>query len=387
MKILVVSHSYIVKLNCEKFRLLAQLDPMLEVTIVVPKRWRPGGVMKDTIESEGWQDGNFRVVPIANFSENNQGALCFGWELVRLLRSFKPNIIQVEQGSKSLAYAQLITLNKLLELKAKMLFFTWWNLPYSLKFPFSWLEQYNLNNTNGIVVGNSAGYEILRDKGYDRPMKIMPQLGVDETLFKPQDSTELRTTLGIQDNEFVIGFVGRFVSEKGLHTLLKAVAGLGERSFKILLLGRGELKDELLRTAQELGLGRQLIQMDSVKHDEVAQYISAMNTLVLPSETTHQFKTLTATGWKEQFGHVLIEAMAAAVPVIGSDSGEIPNVIEDAGLVFPEGDSNELCDRLSQLIDDSAFAENIGRLGYQRCISRYTNKALAKNLLEFYRSL
>ena len=218
-------------------------------------------------------------------------------------------------------------------------------------------------------------------------MKIMPQLGVDETLFKPQDSTELRTTLGIQDNEFVIGFVGRFVSEKGLHTLLKAVAGLGERSFKILLLGRGELKDELLRTAQELGLGRQLIQLDSVKHDEVAQYISAMNTLVLPSETTHQFKTLTATGWKEQFGHVLIEAMAAAVPVIGSDSGEIPNVIEDAGLVFPEGDSNELCNRLSQLIDDSAFAENIGRLGYQRCISRYTNKALAKNLLEFYRSL
>ena len=387
MKILIVSHSYIVKLNCEKFRLLAQLDPSLEVTIVVPKRWRPGGVMRDTIESEGWEDGNFRVVPIVNFSENNQGALCFGWELVQLLRSFKPDIIQVEQGSKSLAYAQLITLNKLLGLKAKMLFFTWWNLPYSLKFPFSWLEQYNLNNTNGTVVGNSAGYEILRDKGYDRPMKIMPQLGVDETLFKPQDSTGLRTNLGIQDNEFVIGFVGRFVPEKGLHTLLKAVAGLGNRSFKLLLLGRGELKDELLKTAQELGLGRQLIQLDSVKHDEVAQYISGMNTLVLPSEATYQFKTLTATGWKEQFGHVLIEAMAAAVPVIGSDSGEIPNVIEDAGLVFPEGDSNELCDRLSQLIDNPAFAENIGRSGHQRCMSRYTNKALAKNLLEFYRSL
>ena len=387
MKILVVSHSYIVKLNCEKFRLLAQLDPSLEVTIVIPKRWRPGGVMKDTIESEGWQDGNFRVVPIANFSENNQGALCFGWELVQLLRSFKPNIIQVEQGSKSLAYAQLITLNKVLGLKAKMLFFTWWNLPYSLKLPFSWLEQYNLNNTNGIVVGNIAGYEILRDKGYDRPMKIMPQLGVDETLFKPQDSTEIRQNLGIQDNEFVIGFVGRFVPEKGLHTLLKAAAGLGNRSFKLLLLGRGELKDELLRTSQELGLDNQLIQLDSVKHDEVAQYISAMNTLVLPSETTYQFKTLTATGWKEQFGHVLIEAMAAAVPVIGSDSGEIPNVIGDAGLVFPEGDSNELCDRLSQLIDDPTFAENVGRSGYQRCISRYTNKALAKNILEFYRSL
>ena len=387
MKILIVSHSYIIKLNCEKFRLLAQLDPSLEVTIVVPKRWRPGGVIRDTIESKSWQDGNFRVVPIANFSENNQGALCFGWELVQLLRSFKPDIIQVEQGSKSLAYAQLITLNKLLGLKAKMLFFTWWNLPYSLKFPFSWLEQYNLNNTNGIVVGNRAGYEILRGKGYNRPMEIMPQLGVDETLFKPQDATEIRMRLGIQNHEFVIGFVGRFVPEKGLHTLLKATAALGDRSFKLLLLGRGELKNELLKTAQKLGLDNQLIQLDSVKHDQVAQYISAMNTLVLPSETTYQFKTLTATGWKEQFGHVLIEAMATAIPVIGSDSGEIPNVIADAGLVFPEGNSDALCDRLSQLIDDRGFAENLGRLGYQRCVSHYTNKALARDLLEFYRSL
>ena len=387
MKILIVSHSYIIKLNCEKFRLLAQLDPSLEVTIVVPKRWRPGGVIRDTIESKSWQDGNFRVVPIANFSENNQGALCFGWELVQLLRSFKPDIIQVEQGSKSLAYAQLITLNKLLGLKAKMLFFTWWNLPYSLKFPFSWLEQYNLNNTNGIVVGNRAGYEILLGKGYNRPMEIMPQLGVDETLFKPQDATEIRMRLGIQNHEFVIGFVGRFVPEKGLHTLLKATAALGDRSFKLLLLGRGELKNELLKTAQKLGLDNQLIQLDSVKHDQVAQYISAMNTLVLPSETTYQFKTLTATGWKEQFGHVLIEAMATAIPVIGSDSGEIPNVIADAGLVFPEGNSDALCDRLSQLIDDRGFAENLGRLGYQRCVSHYTNKALARDLLEFYRSL
>ena len=387
MKILIVSHSYIIKLNCEKFRLLAQLDPSLEVTIVVPKRWRPGGVIRDTIESKSWQDGNFRVVPIANFSENNQGALCFGWELVQLLRSFKPDIIQVEQGSKSLAYAQLITLNKLLGLKAKMLFFTWWNLPYSLKFPFSWLEQYNLNNTNGIVVGNRAGYEILRGKGYNRPMEIMPQLGVDETLFKPQDATEIRMRLGIQNHEFVIGFVGRFVPEKGLHTLLKATAALGDRSFKLLLLGRGELKNELLKTAQKLGLDNQLIQLDSVKHDQVAQYISAMNTLVLPSETTYQFKTLPATGWKEQFGHVLIEAMATAIPVIGSDSGEIPNVIADAGLVFPEGNSDALCDRLSQLIDDRGFAENLGRLGYQRCVSHYTNKALARDLLEFYRSL
>jgi L-malate glycosyltransferase len=389
MKILVVSHSYIVDLNCEKFRTLANLSPDLEVTIVVPKRWRPGGVMKDTIETKPWQDGNFRVVPVSNFSENNQGALCFGADLIGLMKSFRPDIIQVEQGAKSLAYAQMITLNKLLGLKAKNVFFTWWNLPYELKFPINQIENYNLRNTDGILVGNAAGYQILRDKGFDRPMEVLPQLGVDESLFKPQDSTALRSKLGITPEDFVIGFVGRFVPEKGLHTLLKAVAGLNDRnrSFKLLLLGRGELKEELLTTAGERGIGDRVIQLDSVKHDEVAQYISAMDTLVLPSETTYQFKTLTSVGWQEQFGHVLIEAMAAQVPVIGSNSGEIPNVIADTGLVFPEGDATALTHHLCHLIDDRPFAKDLGIQGYQRGIAKYTNRALAKQSLEFYQTL
>ncbi|MBC7515693.1 MAG: glycosyltransferase family 4 protein [Alkalinema sp. FL-bin-369] len=389
MKILIASHSYIVDLNCEKFRILAQLAPDIEVTIVVPKRWCPGGVMKGTIEAKPWQDGNFRVVPVSNFSTNNQGALCFGTELIQLLKSFRPDIIQVEQGAKSLAYAQMITLNTLLGLKAKNVFFTWWNLPYTLKIPIARLEKYNLDHTDGIIVGNKAGYTILRDKGFDRTMRVMPQLGVDEELFKPQDSTALRSSFGIQPNDFVIGFVGRFVPEKGLHTLLDAVAILNNRnrSFKLLLLGRGEMKAELLNRAQKLGIGDRMVQLDSVKHNEVAQYISAMNTLVLPSETTLNFKTLTSVGWQEQFGHVLIEAMAAQVPVIGSDSGEIPNVIADTGLVFPEGDATALAHHLCHLIDDRTFAENLGRQGYQRCIAKYTNQALAKETLEFYRSL
>ncbi len=389
MKILIASHSYIVDLNCEKFRILAQLAPEIEVTIVVPKRWRPGGVMKDTIHPKPWQDGNFRVVPVSNFSENNQGALCFGADLIQVLQSFRPDIIQVEQGSKSLAYAQMITLNTLLGLKAKTVFFTWWNLPYELKFPIARLEKYNLDHTDGIMVGNKAGYAILRQKGFDKSMRVMPQLGVDETLFKLQDSTALRSSLGIQPEDFVIGFVGRFVPEKGLQTLLKAVASLNNRnrSFRLLLLGRGEMKEELLNQGRELGIGDRIVQLDSVKHDEVARYISAMDTLVLPSETTLKFKTLTSVGWQEQFGHVLIEAMAAQVPVIGSDSGEIPNVIADTGLVFPEGDATALAHHLCHLIDDRTFAKDLGRQGHQRCMATYTNRALAKETLEFYRSL
>ncbi|NET86870.1 MAG: glycosyltransferase family 4 protein, partial [Kamptonema sp. SIO1D9] len=99
MKILVASHTYIVDLNCEKLKKLANFNPKVEVTIVVPKRWRPGGVQNKIIETKPQTEGNFRIVPVSNFSENNQGLLTFGADLISLLRQFKPQIVQAEQGA------------------------------------------------------------------------------------------------------------------------------------------------------------------------------------------------------------------------------------------------------------------------------------------------
>jgi len=387
MKILVASHTYIVELNCEKLRQLAQLKSGIEVTIIVPQRWRPGGVQNQVIESQTIVDGNFTVIPVANFSENNQGLLTFKPDIIGLLRSFKPDIIQVEQGAKSLGYAQLITLNRLLNLKAKNVFFTWWNLPYEVRFPISLLEGYNLRHTDGLIAGNEEGGEILRSHGYTGKIKVMPQLGVDETLFYPQKQPELATKLGIKNEEFVVGFVGRFVEEKGILTLVKALGGLQQLSWKLLLLGRGDLQEKILETAGELGIKDRLILVESVPHNEVAKYLNLMDTLVLPSETTYKFKTLTAVGWKEQFGHVLIEAMACKVPVIGSNSGEIKNVIGAAGLVFPEGDIEALTSCLCKVMEDENLRENLANFGYQRVREKYTNQALAKDQLAFYEEL
>jgi L-malate glycosyltransferase len=387
MKILIASHTYIVDLNCEKLRALSQLKPGIEVTVVVPKSWKPGGVQNRTIETQYQDEGRFRIVPVTNFSQNHQGLLTFGTDLISLLRQFRPQIIQVEQGSRSLAYAQMIALNQLLGLKAKNVFFTWWNLPYELKLPVALLEKYNLNHSHGIISGNQDGAEVLRQRGYQGTIKVMPQLGVDESLFTPKHQPELATKLGITSNDFVVGFVGRFVQEKGLLTLLKALVSLQDKPWKLLLLGRGLLQKELIKIATENNIRERLLIVESVPHHEVANYINLMSTLVLPSETTYNFKTLTSVGWKEQFGHVIIEAMACQVPVIGSDSGEIPHVIGDAGLVFPEGDINALANCLMQLIDKPDFAQSLGEMGYQKAMVKYTNKALAKQQFEFYQEL
>ncbi len=154
-----------------------------------------------------------------------------------------------------------------------------------------------------------------------------------------------------------------------------------------LLLGRGPLRATLQKDIAAAGMADRVRWVDSVSHTQVARYINLMDVLVLPSETARQFQTLTARGWKEQFGHVLIEAMACRVAVIGSNSGEIPNVIQDAGLIFPEGNALTLAEQIQGLIENPNFRQNLGDRGYRRAMTHYTNRALARELLAFYQEL
>ena len=87
MKILVVSHTYIVNLNCDKLRALSQLASEIEVTVVVPKCWNPGGVQKKTIETQYRQEDSFRIVPhFLIFSKNHQGLLTF-WNRFNIINA------------------------------------------------------------------------------------------------------------------------------------------------------------------------------------------------------------------------------------------------------------------------------------------------------------
>jgi len=108
-------------------------------------------------------------------------------------------------------------------------------------------------------------------------------------------------------------------------------------------------------------------------------YYNQLDALVLPS--------LTRPNWKEQFGRVLVEAMACGVPVVGSDSGEIPNVIGEAGMIFAEGDVWALRARLSRLMADPALREELARKGRERVLAHYTQAQVAAETYQVYREL
>ena len=117
----------------------------------------------------------------------------------------------------------------------------------------------------------------------------------------------------------------------------------------------------------------------AVPHDKAPVEISKFDVLILPSRT--------AATWKEQFGHVLIEAMAMGVPVIGSSSGEIPNVIGRPDLVFPEGDVQALAAILERMIRQPEWQEEVRRYGMTRVYQHYTHERIAERLLSLWQKL
>src|SRR5260370_35099434 len=94
--------------------------------------------------------------------------------------------------------------------------------------------------------------------------------------------------------------------------------------------------------------------------------------------------SLTRPNWKEQFGRVLVEAMACGTTVIGSRSGEIPHVIGDAGLLFQEGNVQELASCVRQLLDDPALSAQLAAKGRQRVLEHYTQERIARQMYEVY---
>ena len=112
--------------------------------------------------------------------------------------------------------------------------------------------------------------------------------------------------------------------------------------------------------------------------EKVPEYVNCMDAMILPSRTTRD--------WVEFFGRVLIEGMACEVPVIGSNSGEIPHVIGDAGLVFPEDDADALAERIGQIACDSSLSAQLIQRGLER-VKEFTWETIAEGTYEAYQAV
>jgi glycosyltransferase involved in cell wall biosynthesis len=261
--------------------------------------------------------------------------------------------------------------------RTRAVFTTWQNLMKSYPPPFNLFERYVYKNAAGAIAGNGEGLDLLRRRGFRRLAAHIPQLGVDPTMFRKQDASGLRRKLGVEGT-FVIGFVGRFSPEKGVDTLIKALPLL-HGDCVLVLVGNGPERSRLEAMAQALGVSARIRWVPWVNSGDVSEYMNAFDVLALPSRTWWNIK--------EQFGRVLVEAMSCETCVVGSDSGEISNVVGDAGLIFHEGDEHQLAERLRQLMDCPSLCETLRHRGRQRVLEHFTYAKIAADTVNFYRSI
>jgi glycosyltransferase involved in cell wall biosynthesis len=354
VRVLLISKAMLGVTAQKKADLLAA-KPGVELTVASPAFWRADDGGKQMLEATARPGWRLEVVPI----RMNGHFHTYTFPTIgRLMRRLRPDVVHVDEEPYNLATYRAIRAAR--RVGARPLFVTWQNLDRSYPFPFSAMERHNYRHSQYALAANEDSVAVIRRKGYRGPVAIFPQFGVDADLFVPRPRPAGRPVR--------IGFVGRLVEQKNVDALVRAFAPLAGPA-ELVITGRGPCEESLRALAAALGVSERTRFIGALESAEVAPAMADLDVLVLPSRTT--------PNWAEQFGRVLVEAMACEVAVVGSSSGEIPRVIGEPALVFPEGDVTALCAILRRLVEHPDERAEFARRGRARALALYTQQHIA----------
>jgi glycosyltransferase involved in cell wall biosynthesis len=369
-RLLTIGHSYVVAANRRLAHEMARAGAgEWEVTCVAPARY-PGDLRE--IELEPIPGEACRTIAVPLRFARRPHVMRYGRALGDVLR--EPwDVVHLWEEPFVLAAGQVA---RRVPAGAALVPATFQNLPKRYPPPFAQVERRVMRRSDGwIAFGRTVEETLANRPGYrDRPHTVIPP-GIDLSRFHPDPDARcrVRRRLGwTGDGAPVVGYLGRFVEPKGLRVLTAALDRV--EGVRALLVGGGEMEAELRGWASRRGDAARIA--TGVAHDAVPEYLNAMDVLVAPSLTTPR--------WREQFGRMLVEAMACGVPVIGSDSGEIPHVLGGAGVVVPEGDVGALADVLARLVGDAGERARLSALGLERARAEYALASVAGRHLAFF---
>jgi glycosyltransferase involved in cell wall biosynthesis len=368
VKVLMISKALVVGAYHRKLHEVSKLG--VELSVVVPARW--GGQKLESLQADNYELLVTDCRLNAGIPERGAHHFHYYPGISNIIGRKDWDLVHVDEEAFN-----FVTYHSSRACKKKgrrVIFFSWQNIMKRYPPPFNFFEHWVFKNAIAAIAGSDEVLEVMHRRGFSKPVSVIPQFGIDPAIFRRAEADELRQKLGL-NGSFAVGFIGRMVPEKGIDTLVRAIGLLPEDSV-LVLIGSGPYRAELEGLVRGLGLEKRVRWAPWVNSGDVPEYMNAFDALVLPSRTTRN--------WKEQFGRVLTEAMACETCVVGSDSGEIPNVIGDAGLTFHEGEERELAERLRRLMGDSSLRESLGRRGRDRVLEQFTHAKIAKDTVDFY---
>ncbi|MBI3733360.1 MAG: glycosyltransferase family 4 protein [Chloroflexi bacterium] len=367
MNVLMISKACVFGAYQRKLEELAARGVTL--TALVPPYWKDerGVILLEKKFTHG-----YRLI-VAPMRFNGHFHIHYYPSLAQVLREIHPDIVHIDEEPWD--FVTFHAVRGARAIGARPLFFTWQNLLRFYPPPFSGFTRYSFRHCAHAIAGNADAQHVLCAKGYRGEISIIPQFGADPSIFQPRPEPGRKADA---DAPFVIGYIGRLIPEKGVDTLLRAVSGLDGR-WEARLLGAGPARDGLQRLAAQLRLDGRVVFQAQVPSTQMAAYYQQLDLLVLPSRR--------ALNWTEQFGRVLVEAMACGVPVIGSDCGEIPNVIGDAGLIFHANDADALRAHIRRVMSDADLRAQMSHRGRARVMEKFTMAGVAQRTVEVYEQM
>jgi glycosyltransferase involved in cell wall biosynthesis len=367
MRVLMISKALVSGTSQRKLEELARCGA--DLTLVTPPYWRHDDGSTQVLER--LYTTGYRIIETP-MRWNGNYHLHYYPGLARALDEVRPDVVHIDEEPYNTAtfHAMYLTVRR----RIPALFFTYQNIFRRYPPPFSRFERYNYRRAAAAIAGNHEAGDVLKRKGYQGPLEIIPQFGFDPDIFSRAEPRAAR----VAGSRFTLGYLGRLKEEKGLLTILSALKSLPEYC-QATFIGQGPMQDELQAYAARLDLQDRVTIRPGIPTSQVPETLSRLDVLVLPS--------LTRPNWKEQFGRTLAEAMSCETPVIGSDSGEIPSVIGDAGLIFKEGDPSALAACVERLLADPLLYADLARRGRQRVLERFTQGEIARRTYAVYRTI
>lgn len=227
-----------------------------------------------------------------------------------------------------------------------------------------WLRWY-FRRCNAIIAPSKYVANELRR--YNKRIETIPT-GIDIKKFENGNGKRIKERFG--DKKLIL-HVGRIVKEKNIDLLIKAAPHVINKLDAIfLIIGEGPAKKELEKMVKKMELEKEFLFTGFIPDEELPDYYKAADVFVIPSTYETQ-------------GIVILEAMAAGVPVVAANARAIPDFVFDGsnGFLFPPGNEKEFAEKILVAIDSKNVAKKA-----RKFVERYDIKKMGEKLIEFYKN-
>ena len=386
IKIIIINHTFQKKEFYKRWKILAEKHDDLDVTLLAPSEWKWGAEKNLTYghvectEGSIVEEKNFRV-HLIDTKMNRLGE----WTSDRLEKEIvdgKPDFVYFIGGFTASPLMQIYKIRKAYKLTdMKVLSFSMRgheptlsmeNLEPGLKNRLSRMMKYVVlgprlkcsnKECDAVFCHYPDAFNAFVKDGYNGPIYIQTQVGVDTDVFYPNEKSRKKIRKKYEAGDaYLFGSASRFHYSKGLSRILYGLPDEGNWKYLMMGWGRPDEVDELKRVIDERHLNDKVILTGYIDNwTDMAEHWNALDCAIhIP---------LTTPKWEETFSLALTQAMATALPVIGSNSGSVPYQIGEKGIIIAENNSVALSGQALRMMNNPAEGKKIGQAMYDRAVN------------------